>query len=641
MTPRIHHCKDDSRPIGGRTQMRTLAWVIWMALPLSGCGLLERFDAVDKRINAAIPPDSGVQAARSRLLAQVADEQDTQKALEPMWASRLRLRALSCSKDYTPTWRDSSSDIRARLGNSACLAEADRSLQRWLGLQRLRLFLAKGPIQAGPPSLPAMITYRDFISRMVPAREAPVAILQSRSGFDVVSLGNGKSIFKEDAPQGAPLMDMSPNGRLFTQTTANGVVVRATEGGETVAEFPQAEGLVWLDSNVVGLRSSNSMELRLLDLAVGEDATVPTPGSRHTYLAIPVAGGTNRFNLLMLNGVVQIEIERGAGRPEVRVRSEKRTSASSSFWGDPGSMSADRKLWIDGHQGLRVLNIETLEVDEVSFKPVGTQRAWPTSNPEEFVVAMHLPSGDGITSRFNYYVYNHRANTLALIKREALPGDRYQYIASIKRLTLIDNRTVRYIDRLPADDAQPSSSVVQAFIEEMNQRRLAAATAQASMPLGPSGMGTANPVARSPSGEQTPLHVQLREAQIEGIGVYQGAGGSRGAAQARTSGVVEVRVRRSPKPVALVLSSYEPVRWMIITESGARLAAVLVSGYGASTVVGAGSARVDQLGRSYAYERGSRGYAELQQTVVSWAGKPMTYFQGRYEGSSFAVGGGY
>jgi len=183
--------------------------------------------------------------------------------------------------------------------------------------------------------------------------------------------------------------------------------------------------------------------------------------------------------------------------------------------------------------------------------------------------------------------------------------------------------------------------VLQAFIEEMNQRRLAAAVAQASTQLGPAGVGTPNAVARSPLGDQTPTQVQLREAQIEGIGVYQGAGAGRGSGQARTAGVVEVRVRRSPKPVALVLSSYEPVRWMIITDSGARVAAVLLSGYHASTVVGAGAARVDQLGRSYAYEKGSRGYADLQQTVVSWAGKPMTYFQGRYEGSSFAVGGGY
>jgi|GEM_PF-1875750 len=621
--------------------MRALGIVLWLASLLTGCGLVERFDAVDQRINAAIPPDSGVQAARQRLLAQVADEPDAQKALEPLWAARLRLRALSCSKDYAPTWRDSTADIRARLGNSSCLTDMDRSLQRWLGLQRVSLLLAKGPIRPGSQSLPPMIAYRDFITRMVPAREAPVAILQSRGGFDVVELTSGKSIFKEDAQQGAQLMDMSPNGRLFTQTAMDKVVVRSTEGGETLVEFPQVEGLVWFDGKVVGLRSSASQELRLLDLAAGDDAPVPSPGSRHTYLAVRASGAPNRFNLFMLNGILQVEIENAGGRLEAQVRGEKRTSGGASFFGDPGSMSADRKVWIDGHQGLRLLNIDTLEVEEVSLKPVGTQRAWPTASPDEFLVAMHLPTGDGVTSHFNHYLYNHRAGTLARVTREAGSSDRYQYIASVNRLAVIDNRSIKYIDQLPASDPQPVATMVGAFVEEMNQRRLAAATASALPQSGPVAMGPPGATTRAQAGEQTPLHALLREAQVEGIGVYQGVGASRGAGQTRPAGIVEVRVRRSPKPIALVLSSYEPVRWLIVTESGARLAAVLVSGYHASTVVGAGSARVDQLGRSYAYERNSRGYAELQQTVLSWAGKPITYFQGRYEGSSFAVGGGY
>jgi hypothetical protein len=98
-------------------------------------------------------------------------------------------------------------------------------------------------------------------------------------------------------------------------------------------------------------------------------------------------------------------------------------------------------------------------------------------------------------------------------------------------------------------------------------------------------------------------------------------------------------VRRSVQPIALVLSSYEPVRWMIITESGAKLSAVLLSGYHDSTVVGAGAARVYRIGQGYAYGQPSSGCSELQRTVVQWAGKPIAVLQGRYEGSNFSVGG--
>ena len=77
-----------------------------------------------------------------------------------------------------------------------------------------------------------------------------------------------------------------------------------------------------------------------------------------------------------------------------------------------------------------------------------------------------------------------------------------------------------------------------------------------------------------------PLANLARDAQIEAVGVYQGkAGGVTQTNDGRKMGYVKVRLRRSVKPVVLVLSSYEPVRWIRIPESGVRLAAVRVSGY--------------------------------------------------------------
>jgi hypothetical protein len=181
--------------------------------------------------------------------------------------------------------------------------------------------------------------------------------------------------------------------------------------------------------------------------------------------------------------------------------------------------------------------------------------------------------------------------------------------------------------------------VVAAFVDEMNQRRLAAAVLQAQSAPTVANSGGAD--AHRSAGEMTPLQAQLRDTQIEGIGVYEGAGAKHGGGQARTAGFVEVRVRRSSRPITLVLSSYEPVRWRIVMEPGARLAAVLQSGYHDSTVIGAGTARVYQIGQGSAHEQQSRDYAELQRNVVRWAGKPMTVFQGRYAGSSFSVGSGF
>jgi hypothetical protein len=609
--------------------MRWLFIPILIAPLVSGCGLLERFDSTEDRINAAVPPNGSVQAAHQRLLAQTADQPDVQRALKPLWAARLRLRALSCSPDYTPRWIDSSADIRARLADNDCFGERDRLLQRWLGLQRVRLLLAQGPVRPAPATLPPMISHREFISAMVLAQDAPVAILRGNSGFDIVALADGKSLFRDSVTarhQGS--LSLSPNGHLFSHATEGQVTIRATEGGETLVELAQANGLLWLDDEVVALRSPRTSSLALLDLATGDDTPVPGTGTAFGYLAVRAAGAPNHFNLLLPQGAAQIEIVKTGSRREARLIAERRSTSGRGFAANTGGPSADGTVWIDAHQGLRVLNLETLALEEISFDPVGTQAAWPTPDPQEFLVAMHLPTGDGITSHTQHHLYNHRAGTLAQVAREPGSSGRYQYIASIRRLALIDQQQVRYIDRLPAAAPQPVATVVAKFIDEMNQRRLAAAVSEAS------------PMAGTGAGATTLLQLQLRGAQVEGVGVYEGRGARHGHGQARAPGTVEVRVRRSARPIALVLSSYEPVRWTIVQEPGASVAAVLLSGYHESTVTGAGAARVYQIGQGYAYGQASPGYGDLQRSVARWTGKPMAVFQGRYEGSSFSVGGG-
>lgn len=629
--------------------MRRLIASALTTMLLTGCGLAERFSSPEERINAAVPPGSGVQAAHQRLTLQVADQPEEKKALEAAWSTRLRLRALSCSRDFAPSWRDSAADVRARLTNTDCFQGADRELQRWVGLQRVRLMLGQDLVRPQPQELPKTISRTDYVSTLVTARNAPVALLRGSSGFEIVDLGTGKDLFKEPSTSGAfTSMALSPNGRLFSTVMSGKVVMRASEGGETLVELLQADDVYWLDAdNVVALR--NSSGLRLLDLSSGDESPIPVSGSSHSNMVAPVPGQPNRYNFFVHRGVDQVEISRSSGRVEARLVAEKRTESGLGFAVNTGGMSADGKLWMDGHQGLRIIKLDTLEMQEISLGPVGSQGAWPTANPDEFIVALALPTGDGYTSQISYYVYNHRASTLALVDREKGSGVRYQYVPSVKRLALIDNKNIRFIDKVATAEPKPGDQVMSALIDEANQRRLAAAMTAGQ----PSVSGSASAAAAAAANAVTaaaaavgtprqpaPLQEALRDAQIEGVGVYEGAGAKHGGGQQRAAGTVEVKVRRSSRPVALVLSSYEPVRWAIVTEPGARLAAVLVGGYYESTVTGNGSARVYQIGRTYAYEQQGQGYAELQRSVLQWTGKPIGIFQARYAGSSFSVGGG-
>ena len=153
--------------------------------------------------------------------------------------------------------------------------------------------------------------------------------------------------------------------------------------------------------------------------------------------------------------------------------------------------------------------------------------------------------------------------------------------------------------------------------------------------------GPMNGLVASPRNFQSEVISGLaNQAQIEGVGVYQGTKTSPGLTiNGRSAGFVDILIRRTAKPVVLILAAYEPIQWRLKVDSGAKLAAVLLSGYYQSEVIGAGSARVIVGGRSYAYDSQSSEFRTLDQHVIALTGKRINVFQGRYEGRSFAVGG--
>ena len=103
-------------------------------------------------------------------------------------------------------------------------------------------------------------------------------------------------------------------------------------------------------------------------------------------------------------------------------------------------------------------------------------------------------------------------------------------------------------------------------------------------------------------------------------------------------GKVTVRVRRTSKPLILILSSYESVHWNIVSDSESKLAAVLISGYHPSEVIGAKGAKIITIGDKYAYSLESNQYHSLNKEAVKWTGKEIGLFQGKYEGNLFSVG---
>lgn len=134
------------------------------------------------------------------------------------------------------------------------------------------------------------------------------------------------------------------------------------------------------------------------------------------------------------------------------------------------------------------------------------------------------------------------------------------------------------------------------------------------------------------------LRMLARSAQVVAVSVYE-AVASQPSSSSAAPGPVTVLVRPALRPVVLVLSSHQKVRWQVEVLRGAELAAVLLSGYGESTVTGAGEALVTSIGGFYAFKRGSAEFKHLEDEVLRCTGRTIEDFQSVYAGDSFEVGG--
>ena len=130
----------------------------------------------------------------------------------------------------------------------------------------------------------------------------------------------------------------------------------------------------------------------------------------------------------------------------------------------------------------------------------------------------------------------------------------------------------------------------------------------------------------------------VRDAQVEAVSVYE-AVAVRPPSTPESVEPVNVVVRGTHRPVVLVLSSHQTVHWKIALAAGASLSAVLLSGYGESTVAGAGDALVSSIGGFYAFKRGSAEFKHLESEVRRCTGRAIERFQSAYAGHRFEIGG--
>ncbi len=646
---------------------------------LGGCGGLGK--SAEDRINAAMPVGSAILVARDNLTALAKAQSQDVKQIDDEYAARMQVRALECGHGYAPGMFTADDGIRARLTDKDCFAKADEQLQEWVGMRRIGLLLAASPLRPLPKTPPAMIVAAEQIGEVAFAQRAGIAVVQSNKQYQVIDIGNGDIIHQGHA--GTVALAPSPNGRLFVVANQYDANVLDAETGAVLATFPAVKSYQFHWVHDVGAVYTTQGEghapsTDFIDFTSGRHTTIPMSTDVVSEV-ISLPGAEPRFALFGWNKFGQLGLKHDASGWNASLLSEQVLSETTGWSRNAVGLTADGQTLYGAStgQGLQLMPLSSLRLRNVLLTPLRLQGAVATPDPDRLLLSGYFP---GASAGADYYLYSISQNTLAKVDVTKLLSTRLLYIPSLHKNAVIDNSKVVLIDSIPAATpvalamaleqrqqelavlARARAEQMQSMpgwgdtIETVRARALARMQASNSIPpevvaqmlrqqgISPAMFALAQRANAMPEGATPPrayggpVASLAKDADVEAIGVYQGGDiGQAHGASART-GTVQVRVRRSSHPLVLSLSAYEPVRWVLTVEPGAKLAAVLSSGYSDQEVFGAGAARILKVGQLYAYKRGSPEFGKLDDEVARLAGKRIGVFQGGYSGTSYTVG---
>lgn len=630
-------------------------------LGMSGCnGVLEVFLQTPTKINKAFPVNTEARVAEENLRTLIMKDRAASSSFDDEYAAMLEIRALTCTQGIKIGRFSSVESIKSLPVSRDCLNEQDSRLMRFLGIRQVAVRFEQGALRPllplGQPWSVPLLAGIDIYSADA-AAAAGVAVLRgTRSEFVSIEIPGGNKIATLPTIRDAShRVLLSPNGRVAAmQISNNSIIFVDTETGIKLFESSEINQIhAWLpDIHAALVNDSKTGVLSIIDFKTAKIAPHPA-GLRGQTWALPVSNSPSR--VLVGSGGVFSLIEHAVENNGIQgklIREYRMSDGRGVTSSPPTLMLGGKAVVFITTRDLKMLNLEsgnetfwktgeflanrygklsesTLMVDSYSINGVST-KPWVfniddvTLSPVE-----NVQGSSGILSEL--------AGRLGFMRRESKMwfGDEIKVGEPTALDTLLGSFNLeRQIAKLEAETRANES------FDKLN--RTSSGMFLPAPAVGPQGGGRMSSLG-SQAGEVTaigPIAELARNSQVEALGVYQG---KMVAAQATSSerrkGNIEVRIRRSVKPIVLVLSSYEPVRWQLIREPGANLAVVLVSGYYQSEVVGAGAARVVMNGSSFAYKPESQEYSALNRDVMRLTGKKIDVFQGRYEGEFFSVGG--
>lgn len=619
---------------GGRQVNTSLVMLLACAFAatLSGCARLqEAAMPVTAKVNAAYPPPPEVQVARERLTGMLFEDAKQADGVRAQIESRMALRGLQCSQQVSIGRFDSVASVKALGLDQTCFQKQDQALMDFLGTRSVGVLMSLPPLRPLKPAAPAAPVPQgplSYISDGTFASQAGVAVLRDNAGdATVVELPAGTVIARLPRMMTSPWANrLSPNGRvLAVQQSGQGVIFFDTTNGHRLWAHPSGQNvLAWLPEVNAFVLAERDGETLLADGLTGVLAPHPL-AQKNSSFATHLPGNPARTLLGSARELVLMEHQRApAGLQPTELKRLHINVGSGISSGQPVPMQQGKLVVFAAHPQIGWLNLESGESG--SFRTAPTFGATFAKLDENRLLVDSLDLSNRM--RLNPWVFDITAQTAAPADPAGMQGlliqtgERKGFMRRGGHGAWIADDVTTTREPLPFDQVAAEYEL-QAQLAKL-QAQVAAQQAQER---------TATPALAAPRTATPTLAGLPRDAVVHMVGVYEGAGSS------RASRSVRVNVMPSPRPVVLALSSYESVRWVVIN-NGARIAAVLVSGYEPSTVIGVENVAVHRLGNSYAYKAGSAEHVRLRQEVQQAVGPlDIRSFQGQYSGNQFKVGG--
>lgn len=624
--------------------MRFLTALAGMAMCacLGGCTRVqEAAMSVPEKVNAAFPPSPEVRVAQERLLSLLADDSQAAEALQTQLESRLALRALACLKDAAIGRFDSVAAVRALPLAAPCFQEQDAELLQFYGVRTVGVLLAKPPLrprtEAGPiTALPK--GKLSYISSGALARDAGVGVLRDGRGEgSVVEMPGGQVIAQLQGAGGASdvSLRLSPNGRVvvFNASGQGPTFVEAETGSKiwSMGGSHSVRLLAWLPEVSGFVLAGGDGDVLLADGQSGRVEVHPV-SLKHSSFAAHLPGPPSR--LLMGTAREFVLVEHTRSPQGITASALKRYTVASGpgiTSGHPVPMQGGRRVVYASMRDIGWLDLESGESGNWRSAPLF---GIPFAKLDENRIMFDATDVQrmGLTP----WAFDITNGTVAPVD---LGGPRGLIVDIGDRVGFLRRGNEAWFgDKVSTGEAQPLDKPVAAFELELQLAKLRAQMRESGEP----GMATDRPgPAPVPSQWQSApgLSGVPADAQVHMVGVYEGQGPFRPGMGRPERRNVRVLVRPSARPVVLVLSSYEPVNWMVVN-AGAQISAVLLSGYHPSAVTGIDTAPLLRIGSAYAYSAGSAEFANLRQAVTRYTGpREIRSFQGSYSGAEFSVGG--